>query len=148
MCVYTHTRKHTYCTWMASNTHSLTHTLACIRSHSYIHTLTYILTHTHRYDRKTFEVRTIIDVIITGVMGPPGGGRTALTNRLMRHFNFIAFTEMGTRSLNMIFNTILGTWVRANFSSGDQVCVCVCVCVYLFMCVCSFLCIWCVHVYM
>jgi hypothetical protein len=101
------------------------HARACVRcAQPCAYSLT-CLTHTNfyacRYDRKTFEVRTIIDVIITGVMGPPGGGRTALTNRLMRHFNFIAFPEMGTRSLNMIFNTILSTWMRANFSNGEQV---------------------------
>ena len=32
------------------------------------------------YDRKTFEVRTIVDIAFCGVMGPPGGGRSAVTN--------------------------------------------------------------------
>eukprot|EP00961_Rhodomonas_salina_P215584 2912310-Rhodomonas_salina.1 len=71
------------------------------------------------YDRKTFEFRTIVDVVFCGVMGPPGGGRTFLTNRFMRHMNFIAFVEMGLSSLTTIFSTILGTWINANFQ-GDQ----------------------------
>ena len=27
-------------------------------------------------------------------MGPPGGGRSAITPRLMRHYNIIAYTEL------------------------------------------------------
>ena len=27
-------------------------------------------------------------------MGPPGGGRTFITNRLIRHFNMITYTDM------------------------------------------------------
>ena len=72
------------------------------------------------YDRKTFEFRNLIDLTFCGVMGPPGGGRTSITNRLMRHFNFLAFPEMGNTSLNTIFSTILGTWIKANFSSSEH----------------------------
>ena len=27
-------------------------------------------------------------------MGPPGGGRTFITNRVVRHFNVIAYTDL------------------------------------------------------
>ena len=73
------------------------------------------------YDRKTFEVRNIVDIAFCGVMGPPGGGRTALTNRLMRHFNFLSFVEMGNSSIGTIFSTILGTWLQASFGSAQEV---------------------------
>lgn len=34
------------------------------------------------------------ELILLGAMGPPGGGRTAITPRFMRHFNIIAYTEL------------------------------------------------------
>jgi dynein heavy chain len=36
----------------------------------------------------------IEDVILLTAMGPPGGGRTAITNRIVRHFNLIAYTDL------------------------------------------------------
>ena len=69
------------------------------------------------YDRKTFEFRNLVDISFSGVMGPPGGGRTALSNRLMRQFNILGFPEMGVPSLKMIFNTIVGTWVSFYFAN-------------------------------
>lgn len=34
------------------------------------------------------------DIVILSAMGPPGGGRSAITNRMMRHFNIISYTEL------------------------------------------------------
>eukprot|EP00960_Hanusia_phi_P037729 753088-Hanusia_phi.AAC.6 len=72
------------------------------------------------YDRKTFEFRNIVDVTLCGVLGPPGGGRVALTNRFMRHLNFLAFPEMGYDSLSLIFSTILSAWFSHNFSNAGE----------------------------
>lgn len=44
-------------------------------------------------------------------MGPPGGGRNAVTPRLTRHFNYLSFTEMEDSSKKKIFATILGSWM-------------------------------------
>ncbi|CAL1534966.1 unnamed protein product, partial [Lymnaea stagnalis] len=44
-------------------------------------------------------------------MGPPGGGRNPVTARLLRHFNFLAFTAMEDASLFKIFSTILEFWI-------------------------------------
>ena len=56
-------------------------------------------------------------------MGPPGGGRNPVTNRLLRHFNFISFTDMSEDTLVRIFETILSSYVTkylGNLSSLIQ----------------------------
>ena len=45
----------------------------------------------------------IYNLILTGAMGPPGGGRSQLTNRFMRHFNVITYTELVDSSIKSIF---------------------------------------------
>jgi dynein heavy chain len=40
------------------------------------------------------------DIIILSAMGPPGGGRTSITNRLVRHFNIIAYPELDRNAIN------------------------------------------------
>jgi dynein heavy chain len=49
----------------------------------------------------------IEDIIFVAAMGPPGGGRSALTKRLERHFNIITYTNLGKESITMIFSKIL-----------------------------------------
>jgi len=61
------------------------------------------------YERKPpCAFRTIQDIILVGCMGPPGGGRNPVSNRLLRHFNFLSFTDMSDESCVRIFDTILG----------------------------------------
>ena len=50
---------------------------------------------------------TIQDIIFVSAMGPPGGGRSFITARLLRHYNIITYTNLGAESIEMIFNTIL-----------------------------------------
>lgn len=40
-------------------------------------------------------------------MGPPGGGRSALSQRFQRHFNILAYNELEDTSIHMIFNSIV-----------------------------------------
>lgn len=54
----------------------------------------------------------MVDVNFICAMGPPGGGRNPVTPRLMRHFNYLAFTELEDPSKRTIFGTILGGWIR------------------------------------
>jgi hypothetical protein len=39
-------------------------------------------------------------------MGPPGGGRTFVTPRYMRHFHVVGLTEASATSLTHIFKSI------------------------------------------
>ncbi|XP_071452908.1 dynein axonemal heavy chain 1-like [Hetaerina americana] len=74
------------------------------------------------YDRKTIgEFRSIVDVNFVCAMGPPGGGRNPVTSRLLRHFHFLAFTELSEESKSVIFGTILKSWLdRIPFTSADE----------------------------
>ena len=66
------------------------------------------------YDLQTKDFRNIVDVQFVAAMGPPGGGRTFITSRYLRHFNLIALTEFSGDSLTRIFSTIL-TYFLAPF---------------------------------
>ena len=46
------------------------------------------------YNRKDMAFMNLQDIILLSAMGPPGGGRSAITARLMRHYNIIAYTEL------------------------------------------------------
>ncbi|XP_026529026.1 dynein heavy chain 1, axonemal [Notechis scutatus] len=64
------------------------------------------------YDRKQIGTfKKLVDLNFIGAMGPPGGGRNAVTPRLMRHFNYLSFTEMEDSSKKKIFSNILGSWM-------------------------------------
>ncbi|KAG8128294.1 hypothetical protein E2320_015160, partial [Naja naja] len=64
------------------------------------------------YDRKQIGTfKKLVDINFIGAMGPPGGGRNAVTPRLMRHFNYLSFTEMEDSSKKKIFSNILGSWM-------------------------------------
>ncbi|XP_050760847.1 dynein axonemal heavy chain 1 [Gymnogyps californianus] len=64
------------------------------------------------YDRKQIGTfKKLVDINFVCAMGPPGGGRNAVTPRLTRHFNYLSFTEMEESSKKTIFSTILGSWM-------------------------------------
>ncbi|KPA85487.1 putative dynein heavy chain [Leptomonas pyrrhocoris] len=50
---------------------------------------------------------SIIDCSLALAMGPPGGGRSRISNRLMRYFNYLAFPEMSDVSKRTILHAIL-----------------------------------------
>lgn len=52
------------------------------------------------------------DLIVLCTMGPPGGGRTFITNRLVRHFNMLAYTELPSDIINSIFTSLLAFYLR------------------------------------
>eukprot|EP00736_Rhodelphis_marinus_P006943 Rmarinus@m.24609 len=71
------------------------------------------LDHKGWYDRRALVFREIIDIQFIGAMGPPGGGRNPVSNRFLRHFNFLSFTDLEDSSLRTIFGTILSVYSKA-----------------------------------
>ncbi|KAH9586143.1 Dynein heavy chain [Trypanosoma melophagium] len=54
----------------------------------------------------------IIDSSFVMAMGPPGGSRTQVSNRLMRYFNYVSFPEMSDVSKRTILSTIINGGFR------------------------------------
>jgi hypothetical protein len=38
--------------------------------------------------------RQVVDTQLVAAMGPPGGGRNPVSNRVLRHFNILSFAEV------------------------------------------------------
>ena len=64
------------------------------------------------YDRKEKTKREIVDIMFLSAMGPPGGGRSVITNRLVRHFNLITYTLLEESDITMIYSKILTAYLR------------------------------------
>lgn len=70
------------------------------------------------YDRKENDFRRLVDVQFCAAMGPPGGGRTRITQRYVRHFNVINFVNFSNDSLAKVFSTILDWRMSQGFPSA------------------------------
>ena len=70
------------------------------------------------YDRKENEFRRLVDIQFIAAMGPPGGGRTRITQRYVRHFNLINFVNFSDESLARVFGTILDWRLSQGFSAS------------------------------
>lgn len=51
--------------------------------------------------------KRVIDLLYVFSMGEPGGGRTYLTPRFLRHCNLVSVTVFDDETLNRIFMTLL-----------------------------------------
>eukprot|EP00929_Paragymnodinium_shiwhaense_P087548 TRINITY_DN476_c0_g5_i1.p1 TRINITY_DN476_c0_g5~~TRINITY_DN476_c0_g5_i1.p1 ORF type:complete len:2570 (-),score=757.67 TRINITY_DN476_c0_g5_i1:167-7876(-) len=71
--------------------------------------------HDHRgwFNRKELVKFDIIDTIMVSAMGPPGGGRTFITERLKRHYSNTGYSELTDQSITQIFDVISGYFYAA-----------------------------------
>jgi dynein heavy chain len=67
--------------------------------------------HSGWFDRKNLVKINIVDVVFLSAMGPPGGGRTFITNRLVRHFNMVTYTGLEDSDTQLIFTTKLNAFL-------------------------------------
>ncbi|EDV24937.1 uncharacterized protein TRIADDRAFT_25541, partial [Trichoplax adhaerens] len=85
------------------------------------------LDHKIWYDRKDTSKIQLDDIQIIGAMGPPGGGRSHISSRFLRHFNIISMTIFSDEAMLTIFNTIVTHILKVRqfpaeyFSVGMQV---------------------------
>ncbi|EFJ27757.1 hypothetical protein SELMODRAFT_94851 [Selaginella moellendorffii] len=64
------------------------------------------------YDRNDLSFKNIIDTQFISAMAPPGGGRNAVTNRYLRHFNVICVTPFSDATLSRIFSSLVDFWMK------------------------------------
>ncbi|KAF4673078.1 Dynein heavy chain 1, axonemal [Perkinsus chesapeaki] len=70
------------------------------------------LDHGGWYNRKELVFNQVVDMIVVGAMGLPGGGRTFITERLKRHYHLIGYIDLKERSISGIFNTVAGYFFK------------------------------------
>ncbi|XP_068180564.1 dynein axonemal heavy chain 12 [Antennarius striatus] len=83
--------------------------------------------HGHWYDLKDTSKITLVDLLLISAMGPPGGGRNAVTPRFLRHFNIISINPFSDDTMVRIFSSVVAFTLKNNkfpsdyFSVGDQI---------------------------
>ncbi|WZN65433.1 heavy chain of dynein [Chloropicon roscoffensis] len=63
------------------------------------------------YERSDNTFKSLVDIQFVAAMGPPGGGRNAVTPRYMRHFNVIAISEFSDQTFQHIYEVIVEWWM-------------------------------------
>jgi len=73
-----------------------------------------LLDHGGFYDRPNFYWKIIEKFIVLCAAAPPGGGRSALTPRFMRHFHVLNMPDPSEDAMRSIFDSILREFLGVN----------------------------------
>lgn len=63
--------------------------------------------------------KKIVDTTFVAAMGPPGGGRTFITARILRHFSLVSLANFEDDTLLRIFGTILDWYFKKSGFNAD-----------------------------
>ncbi|TSM04870.1 Dynein heavy chain 7, axonemal [Bagarius yarrelli] len=83
--------------------------------------------HGNWYDLKDTTKITLVDLQLIAAMGPPGGGRNAVTSRFLRHFNICSINAFSDETMSRIFSNVVSFYFRNNsfppecFTIGNQI---------------------------
>ena len=59
------------------------------------------------YNRKDLIIENLVDLTFLAAMGPPGGGKTRITDRICRHFNILSYVEVDKKTIQYIYSKIV-----------------------------------------
>uniref|UniRef100_A0A2C9JD05 AAA+ ATPase domain-containing protein n=1 Tax=Biomphalaria glabrata TaxID=6526 RepID=A0A2C9JD05_BIOGL len=77
-----------------------------------IELLRQFIDHGHWYDLKDTSKLTLIDIQFLAAMGPPGGARNVVSQRLTRHFTVVSMNAFSDDTMSKIFNAIVNTYFK------------------------------------